>query len=388
MPRVHADLAEAGHHVSRKRVARLMRARPPRGRPPPPVRAHDDPRRGTRRPFPDLVDRDFTAPGPDRLWVADITAAPDAGGLLLPRLDRRRLEPPGRRLEHGDPHADRARHARPSTRRSSAAVRARISSTTPTTARQYTSLAFGRRLRESGIAASMGSVGDCYDNAMAESFFATLETELIDRSDWASPAEAKAAVFEYIEVFYNRIRRHSSLGNLSPEQFEERYRSSPAVAAGEASPSTKPGQLHPGREEAGQEGRLPRSDRWSRHSDLNRGPAVYEIRGSTVSTFFLHSTGSRRAEIKLHAQLSVPRWPVRADVVRKSVGAELTLERPLWQISMVAGGVGGRRSETKSTDDDPGVARTRATPAARPPVGPKPAVSRRSLAGPLARGIR
>ena len=67
---------------------------------------------------------------------------------------------------------------------------------------------------------------------MAESFFATLETELIDRSDWASPAEAKAAVFEYIEVFYNRIRRHSSLDNISPEQSEERYRSSPAVAAG------------------------------------------------------------------------------------------------------------------------------------------------------------
>ena len=86
-------------------------------------------------------------------------------------------------------------------------------------------------LRESGIAASMGSVGDCYDNAMAESFFATLETELIDRSDWASPAEARAAVFEYIEVFYNRIRRHSSLGNQSPEQFEENYRSSPAVRA-------------------------------------------------------------------------------------------------------------------------------------------------------------
>ena len=78
----------------------------------------------------------------------------------------------------------------------------------------------------------MGSIGDCYDNAMAESFFATLETELIDRSDWATGAEAKAAVFDYIEVFYNRIRRHSSLGNLSPERFEERYRSSVAVAAG------------------------------------------------------------------------------------------------------------------------------------------------------------
>jgi putative transposase len=82
------------------------------------------------------------------------------------------------------------------------------------------------------MAASMGSIGDCYDNAVAESFFATLETELIDRSGWASTSEAKVAVFEYIEVFYNRIRRHSSLGNLSPERFEERYRSAAAVAAG------------------------------------------------------------------------------------------------------------------------------------------------------------
>ena len=98
--------------------------------------------------------------------------------------------------------------------------------------KQYTSLAFGRRLRESGIAASMGSVGDCYDNALAESFFATLETELIDRSDWTTMSEARAAVFDFIEVFYNRIRRHSSLGNLSPAQFEERYRSSPAAKAG------------------------------------------------------------------------------------------------------------------------------------------------------------
>jgi len=77
----------------------------------------------------------------------------------------------------------------------------------------------------------MGSVGDCYDNALAESFFATLETELIDRSDWASPAEARGGVFEYIEVFCNRIRRHSSLGNASPEQFEGRYRSGLAAKA-------------------------------------------------------------------------------------------------------------------------------------------------------------
>jgi putative transposase len=73
---------------------------------------------------------------------------------------------------------------------------------------------------------------DAFDNATAESFFATLETELIDRSDWPSRAEARAAVFEYTEVFYNRIRRHSALGDLGPERFGERFRRDPAVAAG------------------------------------------------------------------------------------------------------------------------------------------------------------
>jgi putative transposase len=229
VPRIHADLADAGHHVSRKRVARLMARDHLAG-----VHRRRFVRTTIRdedaAPFPDLVNRDFRASGPDRLWVADITELPTRSGscylasivdafsrrvvgwsmathmrteLVTAALDmavaRRR---PGEGLVHHSDHGS-----------------------------QYTSLAFGRRLRESGIAASMGSVGDCYDNAMAESFFATLETELIDRSDWASPAEAKAAVFEYIEVFYNRIRRHSSLGNVSPEQFEERYRSSPAAKA-------------------------------------------------------------------------------------------------------------------------------------------------------------
>jgi putative transposase len=229
VPRVHADLADAGFHVSRKRVARLMARDHLAG-----VHRRRFVRTTIRdeaaAPFPDLVNRDFSAPGSDRLWVADITSLPTRSGscylaaitdawsrrvvgwsmathmraeLVTAALDaalvRRR---PGADLVHHSDHGS-----------------------------QYTSLAFGRRLRESGIAASMGSIGDCYDNALAESFFATLETELIDRSDWANPAEAKAAVFEYIEVFYNRIRRHTSLGKLSPEQFEERYRSGPAVVA-------------------------------------------------------------------------------------------------------------------------------------------------------------
>jgi putative transposase len=89
---------------------------------------------------------------------------------------------------------------------------------------QYTSIDFGRTLKESGILASMGAVGSCFDNAMAESFFATLECELIDRYRFANKTEAKAALFRYIEGFYNRRRRHSKLGNLSPANFEKRFR--------------------------------------------------------------------------------------------------------------------------------------------------------------------
>ena len=228
-PRVHAELREAGEHVARKRVARLMREQDLAG-----VRRRRfvtttvaDP---AADPAPDLVGRDFTAPAPDRLWVADITYLPTRAGfcylaaitdafsrrvvgwsmathmrteLITAALDMALTRrSPGQGLVH---HSDRGS--------------------------QYTSLAFGQRLRDAGIAPSVGAAGSCYDNAMAESFFATLEKELIDRSDWATPADARAAVFEYIEVFYNRIRRHSGTGYLSPAAFEERYRSIPAAAA-------------------------------------------------------------------------------------------------------------------------------------------------------------
>ncbi len=84
-----------------------------------------------------------------------------------------------------------------------------------------TSLAFGRRCRQAGIVASMGSVGDAYDNAVAESFFATLETELIDRHSWRTRADARLAVFDFIEAFYNPQRRHSFIGQLSPGRVRE-----------------------------------------------------------------------------------------------------------------------------------------------------------------------
>ena len=85
---------------------------------------------------------------------------------------------------------------------------------------QYTSLAFGKRCREMRVVTSTGSAGDCFDNAMAESFFATLECELIDRCTFQTQAEARMAIFEFIEAWYNRKRRHSALGYLSPEEFE------------------------------------------------------------------------------------------------------------------------------------------------------------------------
>jgi putative transposase len=230
VPRIWADLAEAGHRVSRKRVARLMARDHLAG-----VHRRRFVRTTIRdadaEPFPDLVRRDFHATGPDRLWVADITQLPTRSGpcylaSIVDAFSRRVV---------GWSMATHMRAELVTRALDAAVVRRRPAGGLihhSDHGSQYTSLAFGRRLRESGIAASMGSVGDCYDNAMAESFFATLETELIDRTDWATPAEAKAAVFEYIEVFYNRIRRHSSIGSISPEQFEERYRSTSAAAAG------------------------------------------------------------------------------------------------------------------------------------------------------------
>ncbi len=229
VPRVHAELAETGIRCSRKRVARLMAAAGLEG-------VHR--RRAVRTtvrdrdaaPAPDLVNRVFRATCPNALWVADITYVPTWAGflyvavvvdafsrsvvgwsmaghlrteLILDALDmaiaRRR---PGAGLVH---HSDRGT--------------------------QYTSLAFGRRAREAGIALSMGSVGDCYDNAMAESFFASLETELLDRTTFRTRAEARLAVFDYIEAFYNSQRRHSAIGYVSPAEFERRYRSETITAA-------------------------------------------------------------------------------------------------------------------------------------------------------------
>jgi putative transposase len=219
-PRIHAELRMArGIKVSRKRVERLMREAGISGLVPkkrgkttirvPGVRVADD-----------LVERDFRPAGPNQLWVADITylrswegwlylaAVQDAfsrrivGWSMTDHMrselvvDALQMALARRRPEEGlIHHSDQGS--------------------------QFVSLAFGQACGKVGIARSMGSRGDCFDNAVAESFFATLKKELIRRQSWPTRAELRQAVFEYIEIFYNATRRHSTLGMLSPVEFEK-----------------------------------------------------------------------------------------------------------------------------------------------------------------------
>jgi putative transposase len=227
-PRIHAELRYDGVRCSRKRVARLLRQAGLQGC----HRRHGP--RTTRRspemaPAPDLVRRDFAAAAPDRLWVADITYVRTWAGFLylaivLDACSRRvvgwamaehlraelvveavemalwQRRPPGGVIHHSDQGS------------------------------QYTSLLFGRRLREAGMLASMGSRGDCFDNAMAESFFATLECELLGRQHFPTRTAARLALFDYIEGFYNTHRRHSALGYTSPAAYERRWTAAGLVA--------------------------------------------------------------------------------------------------------------------------------------------------------------
>lgn len=219
-PRVHAELADEGTYVGRKRVARLMRMAGLQGvsrrkRPSTTVR---EPR---QRPAPDLVDRDFTVDGPNKLWVADITYVPTWAGFLYLAVV---VDAWSRRVVGWS----MANHLR--TELVLDALDMAIRQRYPLgvihhsdQGSQYTSLEFGRRCREAGVRPSMGSVGDAYDNALCESFFATLECELIDRHHFQTQREARVAAFEFIEGWYNPHRRHSSLGYKSPMRYERSY---------------------------------------------------------------------------------------------------------------------------------------------------------------------
>ena len=228
-PRVHDELVLGeGVRCSRKRVERLMRQAGVQG-------IYRRKGRGcTRRdpdatPSDDLVNRQFTVDGPDRLWVMDVTEhRTDEGKVYLATvLDAwsrrvvgwsvadhirselvvdavqmaiwRRRPPAGQTIAHSD-HGS-----------------------------QYTSWAFGRHLRAAGLLGSMGSIGDAYDNSLAESFFGTLQLELLDEHHWHSRRQLAQAIVEWIEAWYNPRRRHTSIGSLSPIDYEAR--ATPAASA-------------------------------------------------------------------------------------------------------------------------------------------------------------
>ena len=219
VPRVHAELAAEGVRVGRKRVARLMLGAGLAG-----VSRRKGPRTTQRRkearPAPDLVNRNFTADAPDRLWVADITYIPTWSGYLylavaLDAFSRRVVGwamAAHLRAELVLDALDMALYKR----RPRAVIHHSDQGT------QYTSVAFGGRCRQAGVRPSMGSVGDCYDNALCESFFATLECELLARHRFRTQSEARMKVFEFMEGWYNPHRRHSSLDYLSPIHYERR----------------------------------------------------------------------------------------------------------------------------------------------------------------------
>ena len=220
-PRIHAELAAEGTPVSRKRVARVMREAGLAG-----VSRRKGPRTTRRdpqaRPAPDLVERRFEAEAPDRLWVADITYVPTAAGFLYLAVV---LDVFSRRVV-GWSMANHLRTELVLDALDMAVGQRRPGSVIHHSDQgcQYTSLAFGERCRQWGVAPSMGSVGDCYDNAMAESFFATLECELLERTRFHDHRQAQGAIFEFIEGWYNPHRRHQGLGYHSPMDFERRYR--------------------------------------------------------------------------------------------------------------------------------------------------------------------
>ena len=240
-PRVHAELTDpAGAYrlrCSQGRVARLMRCAGVVG-------CH---RRRTRRttvadptaaPGEDLVQRDFTPSAPNRLWAADITYVRTWEGWLYLAVV---LDCFSRRVV-GWAMADHLR-----TELVLEALGMAVWQRTPPVGAihhsdhgcQYTSLAFGRELRQSGLVTSMGSVGDAFDNAVAESFFATLKCELLYRRPWPRHEDARRAIFDFIEAWYNPRRRHSTLGYASPTAYEQRYHL--AAQLTQSTPSTKAG---------------------------------------------------------------------------------------------------------------------------------------------------
>ena len=217
--RLTAEIRDRGHDWARKRVARLMSVAGIEG-------AHRR-RRGKRArasgcpaPAPDRVGRQFTVAEPDRLWVGDITYLRSWEGFLYLAVV---MDACSRRVV-GWAMATHLRRELVLDAVGMAIFTRKPAPGLVHHSAQYTSYEFGKTLRTSGVLASMGAVGSAYDNAMVESFFASLKEELIYQRSWPTRHELEMEVFSYIEGFYNPKRRHSRLDNLSPAAYERRLK--------------------------------------------------------------------------------------------------------------------------------------------------------------------
>ncbi len=227
--KIHAELRDttvASHdtrwaRVGLNRVAALMRCAQLRGVSNRRSYVVTTERDDTAPKAPDLVNRQFVATAPDQLWVADITYVPVQGEFIFLAVV---LDVWSRKVVGW--HIGESLHTEMILAALEMAARARKPESVihhSDQGCQYTSLAFGSRCKELNVRPSMGTVGDAYDNAMAESFFALLESELLSRRKFTSKAEASMALFTYIEAWYNRTRRHGALGQISPLAFENNF---------------------------------------------------------------------------------------------------------------------------------------------------------------------
>ena len=222
MPRIRAELAGAGVVASRKRIARLMRAMPIQAVSRRRAWCVTSERNKRQRPAPDLVKREFVAKHINQLWVAEMTYVPTWEGCLYLALVTdvysRKVVGWAFGVQMTADLVIMALNMALHTRKPGSVIHHSDQGS------QYTSVAFGNRCREMGLRLSLGTVGEAYDNAMAESFFASLECELIARRSWKTKTEARMAVFTWIESWYNPHRRHSALNYLSPNNFQRKHK--------------------------------------------------------------------------------------------------------------------------------------------------------------------
>jgi putative transposase len=228
-PRIRRDLVEDGHRISRKRVARLMKSMGLQGRAPKRFK-HTTDSKHDKRIAENLLQRNFDVAAPNQVWVGDITYIRTWEGwvylaVLIDLFSRRVVgfalddEMPAQLCIEALQMARRARAPGPGLMAHS------------DRGSQYASDAYRNELREMDAVQSMSRKGDCWDNAVAESFFSTLKTEMVHRRSWVTKADAEQAVYEWIEEFYNPQRRHSANGLVSPVEHELRFISRVELAA-------------------------------------------------------------------------------------------------------------------------------------------------------------